>query len=37
VIARHPRSYEREDFVYNPLHYLFPCGEHRRRWAIWRV
>jgi len=22
VIARHPRSYEREDFVYNPLHYL---------------
>ena len=22
VIARHPRSYEREDFVLNPLHYL---------------
>jgi transposase len=22
VIARHPRSYEREDFVFNPLHYL---------------
>jgi transposase len=22
VIARHPRSYEREDFVYDPLHYL---------------
>jgi hypothetical protein len=22
VIARHPRTYEREDFVYNPLHYL---------------
>ncbi len=21
VIARHPRSYEREDFVYDPLHY----------------
>jgi transposase len=21
-IARHPRSYEREDFVFNPLHYL---------------
>ena len=20
VIARHPRSYEREDFVFNPLH-----------------
>ena len=22
VIARHPRSYEREDLVFNPLHYL---------------
>ena len=22
VIARHPRSYQREDFVFNPLHYL---------------
>ena len=22
VIARHPRSYEREDFLFNPLHYL---------------
>src|SRR6516165_3254530 len=22
TIARHPRSYEREDFVFNPLHYL---------------
>ena len=22
IIARHARSYEREDFVYNPLHYL---------------
>ena len=22
VIARHPRSYEREDFVYDPIHYL---------------
>ncbi len=22
VIARHPRSYEREGFVFNPLHYL---------------
>ena len=21
-IARHPRSYEKEDFVFNPLHYL---------------
>ena len=22
VIARHPRSYEREDFIFEPLHYL---------------
>ena len=22
IIARHPRSYEQSDFVYNPLHYL---------------
>jgi hypothetical protein len=22
TIARHPRSYEREDFVFDPLHYL---------------
>jgi len=22
MIARHPRSYEREDFVFEPLHYL---------------
>lgn len=22
VIARHPRSYEKEDFIYDPLHYL---------------
>ena len=22
IIARHPRSYEREDFIFNPLHYL---------------
>ena len=22
VIARHPRSYERDDFVYDPVHYL---------------
>ena len=21
-IARHPRSYEREDFIFDPLHYL---------------
>ena len=23
VIARHPRSYEHEDFIFDPLHYLF--------------
>ena len=22
VIARHPRSYEQEDFVFDPIHYL---------------
>ncbi len=22
VIARHPRSYERDDYVYDPIHYL---------------
>ena len=22
VIARHPRSYERDDFVFDPIHYL---------------
>ena len=22
IIARHPRSYVRDDFVYNPIHYL---------------
>jgi transposase len=22
IIARHPRSYDREDFIFNPLHYL---------------
>ncbi len=22
IIAQHPRSYEREDFVFDPLHYL---------------
>ena len=43
VIARHPRSYEREDFVFDPLHYLAlpslnktwswssPAGVHARR------
>ena len=28
VIATHPRSYERDDFVYNPIHYL-PLLEQR--------
>ena len=28
VIARHPRSYQRDDFVYDPLHYL-PLLEHK--------
>ena len=28
VIARHRRSYERDDFVFNPLHYL-PLLEHK--------
>ena len=22
VVARHPRSYEKDDFVYDPIHYL---------------
>jgi transposase len=30
VIARHPRSYEREDFVFNPLDYLALPGRERR-------
>jgi hypothetical protein len=25
TIAVHPRSYERADFIYNPLHYLALC------------
>ena len=28
VIARHPRSYERDDFVFDPVHYL-PLLEHK--------
>ena len=32
VIARHPRSYERDDFVYDPIHYL-PLLE--RKTAPW--
>ena len=26
VIARHPRSYQRDDFVFDPIHYLPPLG-----------
>ena len=26
VIARHPRSYERDDFVFDPVHYLPAAG-----------
>ena len=40
VIARHPRSYEREDFVFDPLHYLAVARTARsalstrqRRWS----
>ncbi len=38
-IARHPRYYEREDFVFNPLHYLAPLErkigalDRPRRWS----
>ena len=30
VIARHPRSYERDDFVFDPIHYL-PMLEQKTR------
>jgi hypothetical protein len=30
IIARHPRSYEREDFVFDPLHYLALIATLRR-------
>ena len=40
VIARHRRSYDRDDFVYDPIHYL-PLLEQktgaldlRRLWAV---
>jgi transposase len=39
VIACHPRSYEREDFVFDPLHYLallehkIGALDQRRRWS----
>ena len=38
VIARHPRSYERHDFIFDPLHYLalieqkINALDRRRRW-----
>ena len=46
VIAKHHRSYERDDFVYDPIHYLpllecpmvmttGPCGPWRARWWSW--
>ena len=28
IIARHPRSYDREDMVFDPIHYL-PLLEHK--------
>src|SRR5205814_2281857 len=46
VIARHPRSYEREDFVFDPLHYRKRCAvstvggldrSRRARRGYWRV
>ena len=27
IIARHPRSYDRDDFVYDPIHYLPPLEQ----------
>ena len=33
VIARHPRSYEREDMVFDPLHYLALLEQKTRRWT----
>ena len=32
VIARHPRSYEQEDFVFDPLHYLSLLEQKTNRW-----
>ena len=32
VIARHPSSYEREDMVFDPLHYLALLEQKTRRW-----
>ena len=30
VIARHPRSYEREEVIFNPLHYPVDRDEDQR-------
>jgi transposase len=35
VIARHPRSYEREDFVFSPLHYLALIEQKTNAPARW--
>jgi hypothetical protein len=35
VIARHPRSYEREDFVFSPLHYLALIEQKTNALARW--
>jgi hypothetical protein len=32
IIARHPRSWEREDVVFDPVHYL-PLIEQKINWA----
>jgi hypothetical protein len=40
VIARHPRSYEREDMIFDPLHYLALLEQkpnaldQPRRWRV---
>ena len=33
VIARHRRSYEREDMIFDPLHYLALLEQKTRRWT----
>ena len=33
VIARHPRSYEREDMIFDPLHYLALLEQSPTRWT----
>ena len=38
VIARHPRSYQRDDFVYDPIHYLplLVLQPHMVAWGVGR-